>query len=136
MASKKKKNVAKKSKVKTKTKKVRAKNASAASSSKSSYGGSSEFIRSVAANVPAVEVVKMALQKGIKISPPYVYNVRMKMKNGHGGTKRGKGAKRSKAKKRSSNEKYAALEAQLAPLIETFAASIASAAIEFVKESL
>lgn len=128
--------MASKKKTKTKVKKAKAKAKPSPSAKKitasNSYGSSSEFIRGVDPSKPAAEVVKMAEAKGIKISASYVYNVRMKMKGG--GAKRGKTSKKSKAA--NVSDKYAALEAKLAPLIEAFTASIAQAAIGFVKESL
>lgn len=128
--------MASKKKTKTKVKKAKAKKPSPSAkkiAASNSYGSSSEFIRNVDPSKPAAEVVKMAEAKGIKISASYVYNVRMKMKGGRG-AKRGKTSKKSKAARAS--DKYAALEAKLAPLVEAFTASISQAAIEFVKESL
>lgn len=92
------------------------------------FGAKAEFVRGLARDTPAKEVVALAAKKGLKLSENYVYTIRSS------GSKKGK-AKPS-PKGRSSAGGMSAAEAQLRDAIADLGLVTATRILESVRATI
>jgi hypothetical protein len=101
--------------------------------SKSAFGAKAAFVRSVARETPAKEVVAQAAKKGVKLTENYVYTVR----SSSGATKAAKGKPGPKpGRGKASAGEMSAAEAQLRDAIADLGLVTAARILESVKATI
>lgn len=99
---------------------------------KSAFGAKAAFVRSVAHDVPAKQVVAQAAKKGLKLSENYVYTIRSS--SGSKAPQDKRGSKPGRKAARSSG--MSAAEAQLRDAIADLGLVAATRILEGVKATI